>query len=421
MAWRIQQWFPKRIIRGTNYFACGYLLKPVAAFVLATLIAPLTGLPQGYNLKLGPLAFDLTGELGVTYDDNITASGVNPLQDFIFSVGLNFNSRWEVTRLNTLNVRLGVGYRKYMKHAELDSANNFLTVDPDTEISFEILAGEISIRVVDAISFSADPTDIRLPDDETLGDLVAYTRWNNRFSLEATWDINARTRAELSYSRSDEFPLEDDFSFLRSSTDAVDGQLSRRFSEDVRGGLWGQIQQTRYAENFQNDSRGGSAGVFVTWQVTDFTDISLRPGYTFRQFAEGGLSGDTSDFSGYNVNLVINNTPNRSYNHSLSLSQSVNAGIVSNFQQSHSIDYQFAYAGWRDADLTGGISWESVSDSGGQSPENFERWAFRLGARQAVGPRGNLRFNFQHIRKNSNLATRSYTRNSIGLIYAYDF
>jgi hypothetical protein len=62
-----------------------------------------------------------------------------------------------------------------------------------------------------------------------------------------------------------------------------------------------------------------------------------------------------------------------------------------------------------------------VSDSGGQNPEEYQRWSFRIGARQAIGPRGNLRLTYQFLQKNSNLATRSYTRNILSISYGYDF
>jgi hypothetical protein len=250
---------------GKGFRLVGYARFPmIGALVLCFLLCPILLKAQGYNLKLGPLAFDLTGEIGLSYDDNITASGTEPLQDFILRVGFSFDSRWEVTQLNTLNVRLGMGFQKYFTHSELDSSNNFLSVDPDTEIRFEILAGPITFTISDAISFSADPTDVRLPDEDTLGDLVAYSRWNNRFTIEGLWDVNARTRAQLAYTRTDEIPLEDEFTFLGRSTDAFSGQITRIFSEDVRAGPWGQVQQTRYSGDVQNDSRGASIGFFAT-------------------------------------------------------------------------------------------------------------------------------------------------------------
>jgi len=376
---------------------------------------------QGYNLKLGPMAFNLTGQVGLTYDDNIASVENNPASDFILQGGLSFQGNWEITQINELNFSIGASYKKYFEHPELDSSNTFLSIDPDTEISLEAYLGPVTLTVSDAISFSSDPAGVRTPDSDEEEPILKFSRWHNRFSIQALWEMNALTALEADYSRIDQIPLEDEFSFLRRGTHSLSAQLTRILGPDLSSGVWARVQQTDYSGDVQNDSTGYSLGFLLNWQISDFTSLTLQPGWLFRDFDRGGSNTDQSDFAGYTFTAILSNTPSSVYSHSLSYNRSLDYGFVSNYQLQQRLDYQFVYAGFREFEIAGGLSLEHSEDSGGLRPETFHRWIFRLGTSYNLTPQSSLRLNYQHIRKDSDLEGRSYRRNLVSVFFFYDF
>ena len=68
---------------------------------------------QGYNLKFGPIRFDLVGRVGATFSDNINASGANPVSDIVVSTGIDFGGRWDITSLNSISFGVGASFKKY--------------------------------------------------------------------------------------------------------------------------------------------------------------------------------------------------------------------------------------------------------------------------------------------------------------------
>lgn len=139
---------------------------------------------QYYNFKIGDVLFDLTGTFSIQYNSNVTNSGIAREGDFILSPGVFLQGTWEIGQLNDFTFTIGISADKYLKHPELDSLNNFLTIAPDSEVSFTVLVGEASLTFFDRLNYSVDGANaFGLNSDGSVDNNVTdYGRFDNRAS-----------------------------------------------------------------------------------------------------------------------------------------------------------------------------------------------------------------------------------------------
>ena len=74
----------------------------------------------------------------------------HPEGDFIFRPQLYTRMRWPVSDQNSINLALGGGYSAYVINPSLDR----LFVTPDSELSFDLYAGDFWINLHDRVSIT---------------------------------------------------------------------------------------------------------------------------------------------------------------------------------------------------------------------------------------------------------------------------
>ena len=71
-------------------------------------------LPTTYNMKLGPVLFDVTGSVDSEFNDNIGLTNTGQKSDFIVTPEVGIGVRWPVTESNTLSFNTSLGYTHYL-------------------------------------------------------------------------------------------------------------------------------------------------------------------------------------------------------------------------------------------------------------------------------------------------------------------
>ena len=65
---------------------------------------------EGYDLRWGPVSFQIDASLHTEFTDNAFYSAINPSSDVILRPEVKINSYWPITDINALTFSLGVGY-----------------------------------------------------------------------------------------------------------------------------------------------------------------------------------------------------------------------------------------------------------------------------------------------------------------------
>lgn len=405
-----------RISETNRFLLCGWLLL--------CLLSSSTAWGQGYNLKAGPFRLNLSAVAGIEYNTNVNSSGLNPEEDIILEAGLDLAGSWEMTANNRIDLNLGLRYREYLENPELGTKNNFLTLTPGTQIAFEVYVGEITIAFRDRLDFSVDSSDVRVfdPDTGTLRtDLRGYARFYNEAEVEAIWQPNSNYTLNAGFRRTDLIPLESEFDATQRWENRFFAGVRRPLNSDLAVGLNGAIWEAGYDVAFQNDSSGWLIGASADWQWTEL--ILVRGGIQWinREFETNGSNGDFSDFDGLAGSITLAHTLNARFNHSLGYSRSVDYGFVNNYSDLQSVAYNFTWDGFLKSRLTGGAFYQWGEDSGGQSPEDFERWGLDLSLGYQLTRKLSVRFRYAYTNKDSNLLSRDYDQHRLMLHLTYDF
>ncbi|QYY35678.1 hypothetical protein [Ruficoccus sp. ZRK36] len=386
------------------------------------LVAPSSVHAQGENLRTGPVYFDLTGQLGFEYNDNINGSTNYPLADFIISPGVSLGSRWRISDYNTLSIQLGLSYSMYVNHPELSSINNFINISPDTKLAFSFFIENWEIELFDRISYTIDPTNALLVDSS--GNIVPnvdrYGRFTNIAGINVEADYNDIV-VFASLSRTDVIPTQQQFNFTQSSTYTFSAGPRFLVSPQLTTGFTGGFSYVDYADNVNNDEWTYFLGPMVVWQASPLLNIQASANYTYFNVQQTGTTGDLSQPSGMQYNIVFTHRLSERYQHSLSYIKVIQAGYLSNATTTDSIGYSASYQLSRRWVPNIALTYDWGEDSGGPAQEIFSGYSFRFGFDYRYSRQLSSTFSYIFTHRNSNLSERTFSRNQVILDFSYDF
>lgn len=377
-----------------------------------------------YNLRFGNTLLDLTSTFSVEYNDNISASGIDPKSDIILKPGLILNTKWQASDMNAFTTSIGISYNKYLQNTNLDSVNNLLNLDRNSNLKYKIKIKTFTLTFSDYFSFSADPTDSVSVDTKTNTvnkNVSMYSRFKNTAGV--TIDHRQKKMAySLNLGRTDLIPFQSQFKFTRR-TEYVQSLTANyianpSFIPGIRAGL----SQNRYAQKFQNDSNGYFAGPIFQWRFTPLINIIGSASLGNTHFKNTGTNQDQSGSRSKNFNftLEINHQLNKAYLHGFSISQTTQFGLISNSITLRSYEYHFSWKATRKITYHGLLGMEKGEDSGGLNKEKYTRFKSSVKFSYTLGKYLSSSLEGYYSRKSSRISNRSYNNKRLTASLAYD-
>jgi hypothetical protein len=227
------------------------------------------------NIKVGGvnLGFGLLGT--VEYNDNVTRSSTEPLDDIISTALLNINANYQVTQNNSLTLTTSLGFDHYFNHPEVAFGNNgfVLNVLPGSSIAFDMKIGPVYVVIYDR--FSARPA---VQNDFALAANQIFGVMQNDAGLAARWDINSQLSLSFNYMHSNSRSYEEEFSDFDRDMDSFQGNLTWSPSGTWSLGVEGGMSWVRYPEGFNNDGVLANAGVVFAAPVGNSSFLRVGAG-----------------------------------------------------------------------------------------------------------------------------------------------
>jgi len=90
---------------------------------------------------------------------------------------------WQLSQDNVIRLNLGAGYVKYANYQQFDSSS--VAIAPDSELAFDIYAGDFKFTIFDQFSIQQNPID-----EIDLSRVVRFGRLQNSAGLNVTWALN---------------------------------------------------------------------------------------------------------------------------------------------------------------------------------------------------------------------------------------
>lgn len=378
---------------------------------------------KDYNLKLGPFKFDLTGTFSVRYDDNFNGSGISPQKDIIITTGLRLNGEWKLTEFNRISLKFEALNEQYLDHPQLDSANNFIKLTPDTELDFTVLVKTFTFRFYDKLSYATNPTDSIAVDPNT-GEInfnvLQYGRFENTAGVDVKWDLN-KFLINFGYNQKDIISLDKQFESTNRTQQTIPFNAGVFVGANLLAGMEGSIFSNTPKIALNNRSKGFGIGPFVFWKLSKVIRLDLSVKLVNIEFDQSGSNEDFSDVSEINVNMNIFHAVNKRFFHNISYIRITNFGFVANATTLDILNYDFNYQFLKKIEFKGNLNYTHAKDSGGHLPEEFNRFGYAFTIDYAYSDKFFISLHYAFAEKTSDLDLRAFTKNIWELGLSYDF
>jgi hypothetical protein len=371
---------------------------------------------RGDFMKFGQVKVDASAQMDVEYNDNIGLSEYNRQGDFIFRPRLNVDSEWQVTQLNTIRLGLGLSYAKYLQNSKLNT--QALLLDPGTQLDFNIFIGEhIRLNVHDRIQIVQNPVD-----EPTLSNVDRFGRVQNSVGVTA-YVRYPDLDFVFGYDHFDYKSLGSQFTYLDRTEEQFFASARYRVSDALGAGIEASAGLVNYSQHVNNDGTTWTVGAFADATLSQYTKVRMSAGYQDMSFDSSGTNRDTNNFGSWYANLSAAQRLTQFVSHTLTVGREARLGLDVNFT-----DYVFArYAAhWRMNDL---MTWsldafvEDARDSGtvALNAEHAFRWGGGLSLDYKISSRTTLGLRYSYVNKDSDLALRNYSQDSLSLSLNYRF
>jgi hypothetical protein len=227
------------------------------------------------NIKVGPVNIGLGMNANVEYNDNVTRSNDEKIEDIIAGIYFNVDANYQITENNRLNLAIAFGFDHYFDHPELSSSGDdfSLNVLPGSSLSFDIRVGDILFVLYDRLSVRPVSQD-----EFALDDFEVFGALQNDLGVGMSWALNSKLNLSLNVNRSDEFALEDAYQSYDRVVHSFSGSLGWTPTGTFTIGVEGSFSIIDYDQEFNNDGTTTSGGLFVIVPITKNTWLKASGG-----------------------------------------------------------------------------------------------------------------------------------------------
>jgi len=392
-------------------------------------------LPTDYNMKLGPVLFNVNSSLEADYIDNIGLTSTGEQSDFTLTPLVGLTASWPVTETNTLSVGTSLGYTKYLIHPQYDTGN--ILVAPNSRAAFDVYIGNFKFTFHDDFSFQQDPVN-----EAALSNLVNFGRFENDAGVSVLWDLN-RVVLNLNYDHINFVSTQlqtvngnnlPDPNLLDYAADQVSAAAEVHMSSTLIGGIEGTASQRTY-DHYTGDYNTWSAGPFMKVQVTQHIKVEASAGYQQVESPDNfagpgaflpanviqpGSGGGTT--SSYYFDLTVDHEVNRYYLQRFSIGHDVNIGLLGEQSDTSYVNYTSSWKVNRTLNLAFNLSYQDVSEVGGLV--NVSSYSYFNAGVQANFPvtrdlSGSVYY--QYADKFASQSDQGYTQNKLGMLLTYHY
>lgn len=451
----------------STYFAPAYITDPFLA--------------GKRNLKLGPVNIGLGLATNVEYNDNITRSHDNKLDDIIAGIYLNIDANYAITQNNRISLALGLGIDHYFNHPEYNANGKdyLLNVLPGSTLAFDFKIGDIMFVLYDRLSVRGATQDNFALDDYELFGVI-----QNDIGLGATWEINSKTALSFNINRSDSWAMEDAYEQYDRTITSISASLHYRPTGTYTVGLEGSFSWTDYRENFNNDGTAFNLGVFFSMPITKTTYVKASAGiqeFNFdtppkldlgnlqnnqneilntqyllsivraqlayastkalrdqEAYLEKKLAAlnaenrklqnidtsrfrtyDDQDLSDFYYNVTVFNQLNARVSHQLNFGRESTLNTTSNYVTSDYINYGMGIIGWNGSRISLSTYYQRAEESGGFLAEDTDQWGLDVFYSQRLSAQVTMGLGYHYGNIDSNVEGRSYEQHSFTVDFNY--
>lgn len=366
-----------------------------------------------YTFKTGDLRVLVTPSLGLDYNDNVNTAEADQEDDFILKPMLRLGLDYPITQNNLLTLDLGVGYDYYFDHDELSGWR----LQSGSLLSFDTYVKDFWINVHDRFQYYQDPAQ-----EASIANSGLYGNFENLAGLSVTWDLQDVTLS-TGYDHLNEISLEDQFAYQDRASEMVFARAGFKVHPRVITGLEGTASFTRYDQPVLNDNTGYSLGAYADWQPSAFFRVQPRAGYAVYQFDQTSQVILAEDQNSWYADVKVTHQPTDILSYSVSVGHELRPGVQSDVIEDTYVRWNGTWGILKNVSLTTSLSYEHGEQGDVTATrtvsETYDWFGGGVGASYAFTKAATVSLNYRLTLRSSNIASREYTQNLVGLLLTY--
>ena len=370
---------------------------------------------------IGHVQLTLGAYASTGYDDNVNASENHPASDIILRTGVNLGFYWPATEQSELRFGSGIGYSYYFNNTR----NGGVEVTPDSALTYSVALQDAIITVFDQLSYSR-----QVITEGALANLATLPRLDNNVGVRGVWNPK-QWSFQAGYSHDDFSSDMKAANYLNRSSEYLFARGGWRFAQATQVGIEASGSFTKYESSSQSDNRSVSVGPFAEWQVRPALQLALRGGPTVYFFDSQHSRSPAATLSSYYLGLEGDYQMTDYFSHHLSIQRSVQPGLNqgSDYIEQITASYVLSWSFTQSMTLRAELTYENGNQPlpvaiGGRilnEIESFERYGGGPSLSWRLTDHLTTTVNYSHWLRQSNLAARGYTENSVSLGLRYSF
>lgn len=379
--------------------------------------------PTGFQMGAAHVA--LGAYATVNYDDNINGSQYTPETDLITQAGANLGFDWPVTDHSDLNFGSGIGYIYYARYIN----DNGLEINPNSALTYAISLDDVTLTFYDQMSYSREVTS-----QASLANVAVLPRFDNVVGIRSEW-APGQWIFQLGYSH-DDYLTDSATEYLNRSSEYFYGKAGWLVADATQFGVEASGSLTTYQIAGQANYDSFSVGGYADWQLRPALHILLRGGPTIYEYYYPPSSGGTSQLTSYYLTLEVQHQLTDYLSQNLRVERDVQPGSSqgSDYVEQLTANYTLNYALTQYINVIGMVTVEDgtqpyvnyIYTPFGDFPvstttEHYQRYGEGLQATWQVTKRWSSSLGYHYWLRDSNVAGRSYSENSVSLNLTYTF
>lgn len=345
---------------------------------------------------------------GFEYTDNVMLSE-NGDDGLAFVYGGTGGFRMPLTVNNELYFQATAMQRVYISGEEGET--DFASIAPGSNLGMDVFVGQAKIRGFANISLQEDPVE-----SIVVNETDQFGRFNLDTGVQADWNMNKVVLQGMAMTG---------WQWQTSGDGSLDAQraalnLRAYFPQNGSNG-WGITtgwSEVDFDLDVQNDSETFSIGVLGQQILSRSTRVSAEIGWQNSTYARNGSIGDYDDYEGLYGALQFDHQVRRALRYSLVLRHDANDGIGTNYFGITSVILTPQVTLWRQTHMGVVLGYDWIDESGPVG-ETATRANARLRLERALSSQLSGSVEWQYLKKDSDLAGRSFERNMFTLMFEY--
>lgn len=375
---------------------------------------------------LGPVQLSLGLYNSMSFSDNINFSQTDPQSDAILRAGVNVGFFWPATQQSDLSFSARFGYAYYVKNPQL----GYVEIAPNSALAWNVFFDDGWLTFFDQFSYSESVVD-----QAALSGIVTFPILDNTIGARVNW-LPKQWQFQAGYSHDNYFSDSTAFEYVNRASEYFFARGAWRFAENTQAGLEASASLTKYQVSAQNATESISVGPYAEWQVTQAIHATLRGGPTLYFFDSNVGPSQGSSLNSYYVGFQVSHQLTDFLSHQIGLQRDVSLGLNagSSYLEQLTANYSASLALTRNIGLSANLSYAQGTQTFQNlvllfpgfglllnQKEAFEQYAVGPSVAWQVSDKLSTSLSYNYYLRESNLAGRGYTQNSVTLSFNYAF